>query len=287
MPPRHVTVAGNDHSPWVQAVLLGLHERGIDHTLVTVPPLAVFLDAGVLMPAAKIDDGPWMHDSAAILAELGFSDVPEAEARELSRLFLSSALRRTDSAWTFWSRFGLARDEHPNVLRRHWNHFWRAFSIFYFFLLIKVAGQRLGPKDPEAGRQAMQALQDRFAETGDFLGGATPDTADLQLFGLVQMFSSIPVPERVILQEDPSLERLRVWVGAMQQRFADYDHLYSATDHEPKRPAPPTTTVSERIAFWLGGATMFLAFPITIPLVVGYVARVRQITRRRMAPARA
>ena len=283
----HVTVCGNDHSPWVQAVLLGLHDRGIPFTLITVPPLRVFLDAGVLMPAAKIDDGPWMHDSAAILAEVGYSGVPEDEARELSRLFLSSALRRTDSAWTFWSHFSLARDGHPDALRRHWNHFWRAFSIFYFFLLIKVAGPRLGPEDPETGLQAMRSLQDRLEETGDFLGGATPDTADLQLFGLVQMFSSIPVPERAMLQEDPSLERLRAWVRAMQQRFADYDHLYSATDHEPKRPAPPTTTVSERIAFWLGGATMFLAFPITIPLVVVYVARVRRITRRRMATAQA
>jgi glutathione S-transferase len=279
MVPKHVTVYGNDHSPWVQAVLLGLHDRGVAHILVTVPPLRIFLDSGVLMPAAQIDDGPWMLDSAAILAELGYSKVGTEDVRSLQRLFASSALRRTDQAWTFWSRFSFARDGHPNVLRRHWNHFWRAFSILYFFTLIRVGGPKLAPRDPDTGRKAMLALQARLSGTDPFFGGGAPDTLDLQLFGLVQMFSSVPVPELAILQNDPELGRLRRWVAEMQQRFSDYGHLYSAADYEPAMPPPSMSSFTERVAFWLGALTTWLAFPITLPLVAIYARRVRRTGR--------
>jgi hypothetical protein len=188
-------------------------------------------------------------------------------------------LRRTDDAWTFWSRFSFARDGHPNVLRRHWNHFWRAFSILYFFTLIRVGGPKMAPRDPDTGRKAMLALQARLPGADPFFGGDAPATLDLQLFGLVQMFSSIPVPELGSLQNDPELERLRLWVGEMQRRFSDYGHLYSATDYEPGLPPPPTSSVTERVAFWLGAVAMWLAFPITLPLVAFYAARVRRTGR--------
>ena len=279
MTPEHVTVYGNDHSPWVQAVLLGLHDRGIAHTLVSVPPLSVFLRSGVLMPAARIDDAPWMLDSAAILEALGYPAVPAEDRRSLQVLFGSSALRRTDIARRFWWRFSLARDGHPSVLRRHWNHFWRAFSIFYFFVLIRIGRRTMAPRGPDPGRKAMLALQARLEPTTRFFGGDVPNTVDLQLFGLVQMFSSIPVPELGILQDDPELERLRGWVGEMQRRFSHYDHLYGATDFEPRLQPPPTSGMTERIAFWLGAALMWLAFPITLPLVVFFVSRVRKSGR--------
>lgn len=57
--PEHVWVFGGDHSPWVQSVLLGLHEKKIAHTVTTVPPLSVFAKSGILMPAAQSDAGPW------------------------------------------------------------------------------------------------------------------------------------------------------------------------------------------------------------------------------------
>lgn len=69
------------------------------------------------------------------------------------------------------------------------------------------------------------------------------------LFGLVQMFESIPGPSLVVLREDPTLERLREWVEAMQGRFADYTHLYSARDFEPKRPEIEPATAVERFSY--------------------------------------
>ena len=46
-----VEVYGADHSPWVQAVLLTLHDKGIEHNLRSVPPCEAFSRWGVFMPA--------------------------------------------------------------------------------------------------------------------------------------------------------------------------------------------------------------------------------------------
>ncbi len=274
--PRHVLVYGNDHSPWVQAVLLGLHEKGIDHTLVLAPPLSVFVRSGVLMPAARIDDGPWALDSERILVSLGFSGVTDDERRALQTVFGAGALRRTDDAWAFWRRFSFVRDGARGLLPRLWHQFWRAFSIFYFFVLIRLLGRRLGRATRAEIVEALARWQGRLDGAAPFFGGTTPDTVDLQLFGLVQMYGSIPGPPLEALRDAPELERLRAWVSAMQQRFDTYDHLYTATVFEPRcapiRPAP----LAERLAYWLGAATMWLALPITTPLALYFASRVRR-----------
>ena len=54
-----VRVYGFSHSPWVQAVLLALHNKKIDHSLSQKPPLEVFAKWGVYMPAISFDEGPW------------------------------------------------------------------------------------------------------------------------------------------------------------------------------------------------------------------------------------
>ena len=71
----HVDVYGQDHSPWVQTVLLGLHERGVSQTLTTVPPFSVFRKWGVMMPAASVDGKPWQLESAEILQQVGYQSV--------------------------------------------------------------------------------------------------------------------------------------------------------------------------------------------------------------------
>jgi glutathione S-transferase len=279
--PNHVCVYGNDHSPWVQSVLLGLHEKEIAHTLVTVPPLSVFWGTGVLMPAAKIDGGSWLLDSERILVELGFSEVEADAHRALQVVFLNSAMRRADDSWNFWHRFSFARDGHPMVARRLWNHFWRSFSIFYFFTLITI-GRRMRPK-PTAEELAgeFSYLQEQLVSGADFFGGDVPDTVDLQLFGLVQMCSSIPVPSLAVLQGDPTLERLREWIETMQQRFSGYTHLYSARIFEPKLPEMTRAPALERCFYWSGAALMWIAFPITLPAVLYFARRAREQVQMR------
>jgi glutathione S-transferase len=274
--PNHVWVYGNDHSPWVQAVLLGLHEKGLAHHLVNVPPLAVFVNSGVLMPAASIDDGDWMLDSERILVALGVSDVPADERRALQRVFAMSALRRVDDLWTFWNRFSRARDGHPVAGRRLWNHFWRPFSMLYFSTLIMtVRGKVPRPTSDELVAE-FSSWQDRLGPGAEFLGGDGPDNVDFQLFGLVQMCASIPGPSYEVLRQDPKLQRLREWVGAMQNRFSDYAHLYTAPHFEPRLPEIESATGVERLFYWMGAALVWIAFPITVPLALYFSRRVRQ-----------
>jgi glutathione S-transferase len=273
--PKHVWVYGNDHSPWVQAVLLGLHQKRITHTLVNVPPLSVFLASGVLMPAARIDDGPWLLDSETILVELGFTEAEADERRALLIAFASSALRRADNPWKFWHRFSYAGDGHPRVARRLWNQFWRSFSIFYFFVLITM-GRRAFPKaNADQLVREFSFFQERL-DGAEYFGGTAPDTVDLQLFGLVQMCASIPVPSLAVLREDSTLERLREWVQAMQRRFSDYRHLYSAQEFEPKLPEIEPASAIDRCFFWLGAALMWMAIPITLPTALYFSRRVRK-----------
>ncbi|MCZ6617816.1 MAG: hypothetical protein O7E57_06755 [Gammaproteobacteria bacterium] len=75
-------------------------------------------------------------------------------------------------------------------------------------------------------------------------------------------------------QKDPKLVGLRSWIGAMQERFAGYSHLYSGVYFEPYSPAPMRTTPFEQAAFWLDSIFMLALFPITIPLILFFVMRI-------------
>ncbi len=274
--PNHVWVYGNDHSPWVQAVLLGLHQKKIAHTLVTAPPFSVFLNSGILMPAARIDDGPWLLDSERILVEIGFSDVDADTRRALLVVFGSGAMRRADGPWDFWYRFSYARDGHPMLRRRLWNHFWRPFSLLYFFTLITMGRRGLPRPTPERLAREFSFFQEQLRPGVEFLGGGAPDTVDLQLYGLVQMCASIPGPSLTVLQEDPSLQHLREWVEATQRRFADYTHLYSAREFEPRLREIDRASALERFFYWSGAALMWIALPITLPIALYFAWRVRK-----------
>ena len=94
------------------------------------------------------------------------------------------------------------------------------------------------------------------------------------LFGIIQCHCSIPVPTIAVLQNDPRLTRMRSWIGTMQERFADYDHLYSGLYFEPHSPVPMWTTPLERAAFWLGSIFMVALFPITVPMILFFAIRI-------------
>jgi glutathione S-transferase len=276
MRPAHVTVYGNDHSPWVQAVLLGLHEAGIPWTLVAAPPPGLLFDSGVLMPAVRFDDGPWRYDSGRVLAALGYGAVDEAPARALSNLFFRAALTRVEERWAFWHRFSFSRDGDPDRWRRAWHNVGRALPVFYFFVLISLGRLRAPASDAEAFAAAFAKLQRELPENAPFFGGSAPDTLDFQLFGLVQMLETMPRLPLDVLCHHPTLDPLRPWVGAMQARFADYDRLYTAQHFEPRSPARPVASAFERTLFWCGAAGCWLAAPVTVPLVLLYSRRVRR-----------
>ena len=93
----HLDVYGQDHSPWVQTVLLGLHDKGISHTLTTVPPPSVFMKSGIMMPAASIDGAPWRLESAEILQQVGFAPISRADVQAIYRAW-NGVRHRTDRA---------------------------------------------------------------------------------------------------------------------------------------------------------------------------------------------
>lgn len=77
----NVKVYGGDHSPWVNAVLLALHDAGIEHSSSQVPPLEALKQWGVYMPAVSINDAAWEIESSQILVKLGLERILEADLR--------------------------------------------------------------------------------------------------------------------------------------------------------------------------------------------------------------
>lgn len=256
--------------------MLGLHERGIPYTDVTVPPLSVFVHSGFLMPAAKIDGGPWMLDSERILVELGFTPVEAETKAAVVRLFLACARFRALDGLGFWRRFSIVRDGHPSGPRRHWNGFWRAFLTFYFFVLVSLAA-RLGTLEHrEELVRRLSRWDQRCGESAPFLGGDAPDLLDLQLFGLVQMCGSVPGEPLDVIREAPELDRLRSWIARMQKRFSDHPHLYSAPFFEPRLPPMGEAPASERFVFWLGAFSAWLVLPLSLAMTIFSAYRARK-----------
>ena len=276
MTPQFVRVYGGDHSPWVQAVLLGLHLKEIPHDVVTFPPLFVFLHYGVLMPVVSIDGGPWHHDSAHTLEEFGFSGKVKGDDRMLAGA-LRGGTNRTDNAWRFWHRWSLVRERRGPAPVRMLRSALRSFTVLYFYLTLELIGRKFGHPSEDDIRRSWQRWEERFAKDQHaFLGGDEPNVVDLQLFGDVQCHCSIPVPTIAVLQTDPSPPRVREWVTSMQRRFEDYPHMYSGVYFEPPLPAQARAPLHEQITFWLGSVATILAFPVTVRLWYFYMRHVRK-----------
>ena len=270
----HISIYGNDHSPWVQSILLAVHRKGLPHSELALPPPALFLNSGVLMPAAKIDDGPWLLDSGKIIAKLGFSEVSAPDRKALHRAF-GSALERTDNPLNFWYRWSYLRDASPLLIRRLWNHLLRPFSVFYFLLLITIARQKL-KLSTEQVRQNFLYWEHRLDTGALFFGGEAPDTVDFQFFGMVQMYASIPGRSLAILQCDEELPQVRAWIKRMHEQFENYPHLYTASKFEARLPEVERAPLYERPFFWIGSAMMWLGFPVTLALCLYFINRVRK-----------
>ncbi|HIG43317.1 MAG: hypothetical protein ABGY96_07930 [bacterium] len=267
-------VYGQTHSPWVQAVLLGLYEKRIEHTLTTATPLKVLKKWGVMMPAARVDDDDWQLESAEILQRIGFGTIDPADMKAIYTAW-QGVMHRADSATRFFHRFSLAGDPHPFILRRLWRNFWRSFSTFYFFILIRFRVMTVGYRDPEDFAVQFLYWNEKLATSdGPFLGGDQPNTTDLILFGIIQCHCSIPVPPLTALTDDERLTRLREWMGSMNVRFSNYPYLYSGAYFEPWNITFAPATLLDQAAFWEGAIIMVCLFPVTVPLVFYLMSKV-------------
>ena len=143
------------------------------------------------------------------------------------------------------------------------------------FTLVNVVKWMKKPADPENFGDQYLVWEDAIdASSGPFLDGDTPGIRDMLLFGVVQCHSSIPVPPLEPLISDERLTGLRQWIVTMHERFGDYPHLYSDSYFEPHLAQPLPAGPVQRGIFYLGLLTMFVAFPVTIPLVFILIRKV-------------
>ena len=160
-----VDVYGGYHSPWVQAVLLALHDAGVEHRVRQVPPLEAVRQWGVLMPAVSIDHGPWEVESAQILGKLGWGSISDEDLQAVKTAW-QGVLHRPDKPFRFFAAFARAGDNSPSRLTRSMRNFARSFIPMYMFVLINVAKLTMKPVEPENfGDQYMvweQALERRL-----------------------------------------------------------------------------------------------------------------------------
>jgi glutathione S-transferase len=262
-----VEVYGSHHSPWVQSVLLGLHEKGIEQSLRSLPPLEAFKKWGVLMPVVSIDHGPWEIESSQILVKLGFDPVSDEDLEAVHGAW-QGVLHRPDNPLRFFSGFSRAGDRSASCVRRSICNFFRSFVTFYMFTLINFVKLTRKPKDPDDfGFQYLYWEKALENSDGPFIDGNKPGTQDIMLFGVIQCHSSIPVPPLEPLRSDDRLSHLRNWIAAMHERFKDYPYLYSGSYFAPNLPQPVPADYLQRVIFYLGLLSMFLAFPITTSLV--------------------
>ena len=270
-----INLYGNNHSPWVQAIMMGLHEKRLDYSRTTVPPFEVFRQWGPMMPAISVDGEPWALESSDILHRLGYSRVADEEMLAIRRAW-TGVMHRTDDWSRFWGEFSLASDPNPNAARRLVNNFLRAFTILYFFSLIRFGVFSRGYGDPGNHADAYIYWENRLAERNcQFFGGDKPDSEDFLLFGIVQCHCSIPVPTVLALQADPRLTQVRDWIGRMQRRFSDYQSLFSGMYFVPHSARPKSASGLEQFAFWLGSAVCISLLPVTGAVIAYFIYKNR------------
>ena len=271
-----IKVYGFTHSPWVQAVLLALHDQRIEYDLLLRPPYEVFKKWGVYMPAISIDDGPWEIESTEILVKLGYKPILVEEINAANSAW-QGVLHRTDNPFNFFLAFSRGGQVSKSFVDNVVNNFLLSFVAFYMFILINIGKVRLKQKEPKNfGDQFLYWENLIDSSDGPFIDGNKPGSKDMVMFGMVQCHSSIPVPALDALMNDQRLNNLRKWIDNMQDYFREYPYLYSAKFFDSGVSEAGSTNLFQIMVFFFGVLIMFLAFPITIPLVLILMGRVEQ-----------
>lgn len=260
-----VQIYGADHSPWVQAVLLGLHEKKREYSLSSLPSLSLFFRSGVMMPAAMFGAEPWQLDSGKILKQLGFDDISKEDAVNIVKTW-RGVHHRPDNPIKFFQGFSCIREHHPSWVIRVIRHFFRPFLTIYFFTLLKVLILTGRLKDPKSFAQQFAYWNKELEQKEtEYFGGDSPGAVDLQLFGIIQCHCSIPHRPLIdTIQSDDALTGYREWIGRMQERFSEFPHIYSGEFFSPNSPQPEKAGFAERLAFYMGTLSMVVFFPLTI-----------------------
>ena len=274
--PELVSVYGFDHSPWVQAVLLALHEAKIPYDLTTLPSVRLFFSSGIMMPAARLDHGEWRLDSEKIIHSLGFDPIT-SENLKLVYGAWTGVLHRPDSIFDFFKAFSLSSDEHSNFFIRLFRNFFRSFAAIYFCCLIRIGRRIVDYKPPENfGDQFLEISRILGDSGGQFLDGETPGSFDFLFFGILQCHSSIPVPPLASLQSDARLQNIRDWLSRMEGRFSGYGHSYTAKYFDTSSPSRRAATAIEQGAFWAGLLFYFMVLPVTALAITFAYRKARQ-----------
>ncbi len=261
-------IYGQTHSPWVQAALLGAHNKKLDYQLVTATPLQVLFRWGVTMPAAQFDGEAWIRESADILSRMGYSPLADGQMSKIQRAW-QGVLHRPDSAFKFFREFSLAGDPSRSFFRRTLQNFFRSFSAFYFYLLIRSVAILVKPKEPEDFGEQYLYWEQRLSDSkGAFISGQSPDTEDFLVFGVIQCHCSIPVPATVPIINDDRLPGLRNWIESMQSCLGNYPYHYSAKYFGDKQQQPTRASGWDQFCFFFGLATWMISFPISIPAFI-------------------
>ena len=271
-----IEVYGFTHSPWVQAVLLALHDQGIEYDLLLRPPYKVFKKWGVYMPAISIDDGPWEIESTEILVKLGYKPILVEEINAANSAW-QGVLHRTDNPFNFFLAFSRGGQVSKSFINNVVNNFLLSFVAFYMFILINIGKVRLKQKEPKNfGDQFLYWENLIDSSDGPFIDGNKPGSKDMVMFGMVQCHSSIPVPALDALMNDQRLNNLREWIDNMQDYFREYPYLYSAKFFKSDIPEANSANLFQIMSFFCGLIVIVLAFPITIPLALILMSRVEK-----------
>lgn len=252
-------VYGGDHSPWVQAVLMGLSEKGISWSLRSTPPLATFYKWGVLMPTLSLNGGSWQRESTAMLTALGFDALSEEDNAAIQGAW-QGVVYRPQSPVRFLHSFAEAGDFSSSTLTRSLRNMARGFIALYMITLIMIVRAFKKVTDPDDWGEQFLHWEKAVAESeGPFIDGVAPGSRDLLLFRIVQCHSSIPVPPLEALRSDQRLDHLRAWIGRMQSRFATSRHLYSGRYFEPFIDPPAAASPLQQGLFYLGFSCVCLS----------------------------
>ena len=272
----NVKVYGFTHSPWVQAVLMALYDKELDYDLYIRPPYDVFKKWGVYMPAVSLDDGPWEIESTEILTKLGYKPIFPDELKAANNAW-QGVLHRTDNPLKFFLHFARGGQISKSLINNTVSNFLLSFVAFYMFMLINIGKRTLKQKEPENfGDQFIYWENLINSCEGSFMDGNKPGSRDMIMFGIVQCHSSIPVPALYALINDNRLNNVRRWILNMQDYFREYPYLYSAKFFDSGVSEVDSANLTQIIVFFFGILIMFLAFPITLPLVMILMGRVQQ-----------